>query len=160
MGYGYSLDLREKLIAAWQERGLAIEELSSLFGVGTATVKRWQRLHRETGSVAPRPHGGGRRLAVSLAQLPVVEALVLQHPDWTEDEYTAHLHREHGFMASRSAIGRAIRRLGYSVKKRPSQQRRKTVQMSEKGESNTSETSPTSPLRVWFLWTKRAPTSR
>lgn len=160
MGYGYSLDLREKLIRAWKKRGLTVDELAELFDVGTATVKRWQKRFRETGSVAPRPHGGGRSLAVSVEQLPILEEVVLQHPDWTEDEYTAHLQQEHGFTASRSSIGRAIRRLGYTVKKRPSPQRRRTVLMCGGDTDNTSEMSPSSPLRVWFLWTKRAPTSR
>jgi transposase len=160
MGYGYSLDLREKLIAAWQNRGLSTDELAELFGVGTATVKRWKRRYRETGSVEALAHGGGHPLAISEEQLPIIEELVKRHPDWTEEEYTEHLVKEHGLTASRSAVGRTIRRLGYSVKKRPSPQRRRTVQMLDEDESNTCETSETSPLHVWFLWTKRARTSR
>jgi transposase len=160
MGHGYSLDLREKLVGAWLRRGLNVQELSELFGVGSATVKRWQRLYRETGRVDPRPHGGGRPRAIADDQLPIVEKLVKAHPDWTDDEYTAYLKKEHGFTASRSAVGRTIRRLGYSVKKRPSPLRRKIVQRFEQDESSTSETSATSPLHVWFSWTKQARTSR
>lgn len=160
MAWHYSVDLRERLVAAKESGKYTNEELAELFDVGTATVKRWWRLHRETGAVEPRPRGGGRRRAVSDEQLAVLETLVKQHPDWSEEEYTEYLHEHEGFTASRSAIGRAIRRLGYVVKKRPSSRRREIAHMSESGEGTTSETSPESPLRVWYLWTKPARTSR
>ena len=160
MGYGYSLDLREKLVSAWQRRGLTVEELSELFEVGTATVKRWQRRYRETGAVEPRPHGGGRRVALTEEQVAALRGLVMSQPDRTEEEYTEELRSRYGMQASRSAVGRAIRRMGFSVKKRPSQRRREIVPMYDEDASNTCETSASSPLRVWFLWTKRAPTSR
>jgi transposase len=160
MGLGYSLDLRQKLVEAWKKRALTVEELSELFGVGTATVKRWQRRYRETGAVEPRPHGGGRRVALTQEQVAALRGLVMSQPDWTEEEYTENLRTHHGMQASRSAVGRAIRRMGFSVKKRPSQRRREIVQMSDEDASNICETSASSPLRVWFLWTKPARTSR
>lgn len=160
MARALSLDLRERLVAAKESGKYTNEELAELFGIGTATVKRWWRSYQETGSVAPLPRGGGRRRAVTDEQLPVLEALVKKHPDWSEDEYTAYLHEHEGFTASRSAIGRAIRRLGYVVKKRPSSRRREISRMSESGGESSSGKSPSLPLRVWFSWTKRAPTSQ
>ena len=160
MGVGYSLDLRQKLISAWKRRGLRARELSELFDVGVATVRRWQRLDRETGSVVCRPHGGGRKRSIDTEQLKALERHVLSHPDWTDDEYTEAMRRDHGSTAGRSSIGRAIRGLGYSVKKRPSLPQSGIVPMSDTAVPSTSEGPGPSPLRVWFLWTKRARTSR
>ena len=117
MGLGYSLDLRQKLILAWKRRFLSARELSELFDVGLATVRRWQRLDRETGSVVCRSHGGGLKSSVRGEQLKTLERLVLLHPDWTDDEYTEAIRRDHRSTTSRSSIGRTIRVLGYSVKK-------------------------------------------
>lgn len=160
MGYGYSLDLRERVITAWQKGNLKLPELAELFGVSIPTIKRWTRRYRETGSVSPLPHGGGHPRVLSEPQIELVERMVLEHPDWTEEEYTAHVVDNHGFVVSRSTVGREIRRLGYSVKKRPSPRQKEIVLMSDDEEQSTSEMSPTSPLRVWYLWTKRAPTSQ
>jgi transposase len=52
------LDLRTRIIEAWQAEKLLVPELASRFKVGTATVKRFIRRFRETGSVEPLPHGG------------------------------------------------------------------------------------------------------
>lgn len=160
MGYGYSVDLREKLIAVWQKRKLNVEELAELFDVGTATVKRWQRLYRETGAVKPKPHGGGRKLVISETQLEIVQQLVQSHPDWTEEEFHAELCNKHDFAVSRSSVGRAIRKLGYSVKKSPLLLPSEIVLPSSSDEKSISDRSPEYPLRVWFLWTKRVQTSR
>jgi len=52
-----SLDLRRRIIRAWQEDNPSVEELAERFAVGTATIKRLTRRFRETGSVEPRSHG-------------------------------------------------------------------------------------------------------
>lgn len=154
---GLSLDLRVRAIAAMEAEGLTYEETADRFGVGRATISRWVRLKRETGSLEPRPHGGGRKRAIKPEQEPLVERLVLEHPDWTETEYQEAL-RELGIEASRATVGRVIRSLGYTVKKRPSSPASETKNTSEDGESSTSQESKTSPFRVWFSWTKPART--
>lgn len=59
MGYGYSLDLRKRVVAAYERGDGTFEEVGKTFGVGEATVNRWVQLKRRSGSLAPRPHGGG-----------------------------------------------------------------------------------------------------
>lgn len=54
------MDLRERVVAAFHVGDMSDEEVAALFKVGEATVHRWKRLKRETGSVVPRaPRGGG-----------------------------------------------------------------------------------------------------
>jgi transposase len=153
-------DLRRRIVRAWQKKGLSTEELAELFDVGTATIKRLKRGYRETGSIAPKPHGGGMPRKIKPDEEPVVEALLQAHPDWTEDKYAEVLAREHGIIASPATVGRVIRRLGYSVKKNPSSRPKGTNRTSSGNASSTESESEPSPLRVWFLWTKRARTSR
>jgi transposase len=155
-----SEDLRRSIIRAWKKKRLSGLELAELFGVGEATVKRLKRKYRETGSVAASPHGGGVAPIIGTEQEPLIEALVQQHPDWSEDQYSNALLEQHGIRASAVTVGRAVRRLGYSVKKRRSSPKKKTVPTSSSGEDGTSTQSKTSPLRVWFSWTKPARTAR
>lgn len=158
MGKGISVDLRRRVIAAWQREGLTARELAERFDVGVASVVRWKQLYRETGDVFPRPHGGGMPRKIRAEHEPLVEALVRAHPDWTEDEYAKALLEQQGIEASAATVGRVIRSLGYTVKKRPSLRASETSLTSDDDESNTSSESGTSPLRVWFSWTKPAST--
>ena len=54
-----SLDLRRRIIDAYDNGEGTQARLARRFKVGKATVERLVRLRRETGSVEPRPHGGG-----------------------------------------------------------------------------------------------------
>jgi|SRR5215813_5917514 len=154
-----SLDLRRSIVAAWRRKKLSTSELADLFGVGTATIKRLKRTVRETGAVLPRPHGGGAARIIGAAQEAVVEALVQRHPDWREDDFAKALAQQ-GIAASAVTVGRAIRRLGYSVKKRRSSPRNVTGLTCANDDGSISNESKTSPFRVWFLWTKPARTHR
>lgn len=58
MGKPYSIDLRERVVAAVEEGGLSRRRAASHFGVGISTVINWVRRLRETGSVAPSKIGG------------------------------------------------------------------------------------------------------
>ena len=49
----YSQDLRERVVKA-VDQGLSQTEIVKLFGVSSATIKRYVKLRRETGSLAPR----------------------------------------------------------------------------------------------------------
>jgi transposase len=155
-----SEDLRWRIIQTWQEEEPTSVELAERFGVGEATVKRLKRTFRETKGVQRKPHGGGMPRIITPEQESLVEALVQQYPDWSEDQYAEYLAEHHDIHASGVTVGRTIRRLGYSVKKSPSSRRSATRRTSSSDESSTWRESKTSPFRVWFLWTKPARTRR
>jgi len=155
-----SEDLRWRIINVWQKKKLTTDELAEQFGVGSATVKRLKRTYRQTKSVKRKPHGGGTPRIITPQQESLVEALVQQYPDWSEDMYAEYLAEHHDIHASGVTVGRTIRRLGYSVKKSPSSRRSATSRTSSNGESDTWRESKTSPFRVLFLWTKPARTQR
>jgi transposase len=160
MAYGLSEDLRWRVINAWRKQKLSTKELAAQFGIGEATVKRWRKRFLATKSVKPLPPGGGMPRKIKPEQEHWVAALVQAHPDWSEDQYAEHLAAEHGVKASAANVGRVIRRLGYSVKKRRSSPKSVTVRTLLPDGGSTSKKSETLPFRVWFLWTRPAPTSR
>ena len=151
-----SSDLRRRAVDTYKRGGLTYEQVAERFSVGRASLSRWLRLDRNTGDVRGKPHGGGQRRRIGAGDEKVLDRLVIKHPDWTEEEYAKALSDKLGRHLRPSTVGRAIRRLGYGVKKRPSLPPNEIAQMFEDDENNTQQTSPKSPLRVWFLWTKRA----
>lgn len=160
MGAALSEDLRWRIIETWRKRKLTTPELAERFGVGEATVKRLKKRFLKTKSVERSPHGGGTPRKIGPEQEAIVAALVQAHPDWREDQYSDHLAKHHNIHASAVTVGRAIRRLGYSVKKRRSSPKSATVPQSSPVDGSTSKKSETLPFRVWFLWMKPARTAR
>ena len=61
----YSIDLRERAIAAVLQGGLSRHESAARFGVAPSTVINWVRRFRETGSVAPGQMGGHTPKAIA-----------------------------------------------------------------------------------------------
>ena len=60
MGKPYSMDLRERVVAAVKTGGLSCNRAAKQFGIGISTAINWVRRQRETGSVAPGKMGGHR----------------------------------------------------------------------------------------------------
>ena len=116
----YSLDLRERVVAACQAGGKQYA-VAAQFSVSLSFVAKLLRRHRTSGSAAallgrtrPRPRALD---APALAQLT---ACLHQTPDATLDELAIWLAAVGGPSASRSALGRAVQALDWRRKKRAS----------------------------------------
>jgi transposase len=64
MGKPYSLDLRERVVAAI-EGGMSRNQAAKQFGVAISTAILWMQRVEETGSVAPGQMGGHKPKAIS-----------------------------------------------------------------------------------------------
>ena len=64
MAKPYSMDLRERVVAAVEKEGLSRHEAASRFGVGASTAINWVRRFHDTGSVAPGQMGGHKPKAI------------------------------------------------------------------------------------------------
>jgi putative transposase len=65
MGKPYSIDLRERVVAAVETGGMSCHQAAKHFGIGANTAITWMRRLRETGSVAPGKMGGHKPRAIS-----------------------------------------------------------------------------------------------
>lgn len=79
----YSTDLRMRVVQASENREGAMRQLATTFRVSVSCVRRLLKHDRETGGVAPKPHGGGAPAQVELSGREGVQALVLAAPDAT-----------------------------------------------------------------------------
>lgn len=113
-----SMDLRERILSAYENGEGSQAALARRFGVGKATVERLLRLKRQTGSVKPRPHGGGRKPLVKEEHHPKIEAWLKDHPDLTYEELAQRFKEETGIGVSGRTMGRVLERMGYTRKKR------------------------------------------
>jgi transposase len=109
----YSLDLRQRVAHAVDNREGSLRQLARRFFVSLSFVVRLLALRRRTDSLAPRPHGGGRRPAIDGPGLERLRQLVREQPDATLPELAQRLGK-----GSRMAVWRALRRLRISRKKK------------------------------------------
>lgn len=65
MAKPYSLDLRERVVAAVEHDGLSCHQAAQRFSIGISTAIKWLRRRRETGSVAPGRMGGCKPRKIS-----------------------------------------------------------------------------------------------
>lgn len=112
-----SLDLRQRIIAAYQDKEGLQRQLAERFKVSLSFVRDLSRRHRETGRVEPKAHGGGAIAKLGIAQLPVVKALVEAQPDALLEELCERFTEKSGVQVSVSTMQRAVTRLKLSVKK-------------------------------------------
>jgi transposase len=64
MGKPYSIDLRERVVAAVLTGGLSRHRAAAQFGVAVSTVVNWVQRYQDTGSVAPGQMGGHKPKAI------------------------------------------------------------------------------------------------
>jgi transposase len=112
-----SVDLRQRVIDAYQAKEGSQRQLAERFKVSVSFVRDLTRRYRQTGSVEPKPHGGGATAKLGSAQLPIVEALVEAQPDAILEELCERFTQKSGVSVSLSTMQRATVRLGLSVKK-------------------------------------------
>ena len=61
----YSLDLRKRVVAAVDHREGSQREIARRFRISLSFIVRLLQRRRDAGTLAPKPHGGGPRPALS-----------------------------------------------------------------------------------------------
>ena len=82
----YSMDLRERVMVAVEEDVDTRKEIAESFGVTTRWIRKLVQQYRETGSIKPLPHGGGRQAKFTPKRLERLKKLVDKKPAATLDE--------------------------------------------------------------------------
>jgi len=116
MAEAHPIELRIRVVAAYESGVGSYPEVADQFDVGEASVKRWVRLQRLDGDVAPTAKAGGRFSRIGLSDLETALATIR---DATAGELTAEFNRSRRRrdQVHVSSIKRALRRHGYVVKK-------------------------------------------
>ncbi len=107
------MDLRERVVAACDARDGTREQIAARFSVSVSWVRDLLMRRRETGSIAPKPRGGGRPPAFDAEAAVHLRAAVRGDDDATLEE----LGRAAGVACSVPAVYRALKRLGITRKK-------------------------------------------
>jgi len=107
------MDLRERILQAYDAKAGNQHVIAARFNVSRKCLCDLLRLRRLTGSVAPRPHGGGRTAAYEGETLEQLRELIRQQPDATLEE----LRERTGVDCSLQAVHNAVGRLEFRYKK-------------------------------------------
>jgi transposase len=108
----YALDLREKIRRAYDEHRGSQRALAALFGVSRSFVETRLRRRRTTGTIAPRPHAGGRQPSCDAAARAMVVLGLREQPDATWEERCAQLGQRRRLWGSVPTMSRLLTRLG------------------------------------------------
>jgi transposase len=124
----YDVALRERAVKAYESGEGSYAQLSALFDVDHRTLERWVARWRTTGSVAPRPKGGGWQCPIDMDRL---HAVVRAKPDATLEElcwlYNRRVPRRR--RTTRASLHRALNRAGFVFKKNARGRARSTGRM-------------------------------
>ena len=115
----YSLDLRERVVAACQAGGKQ-GAVAAQFSVSLSFVAKLVHRHRTHGSAAALPPGPGPAPRLDGPALAQLSACLRQTPDATLDELRVWLAAVGGPSMSQSALGRAVQARKWRRKKRAS----------------------------------------
>jgi len=148
----YSQDVRERVLRA-VDQGRPRAEIVQLFGISLATLKPYIKQWREEGHVRPNAIPGRppkKRAPVEANVLPQVQA----HADATLEQHCAMWEQTHGERVSRWTMSRAIKRLGWTRKKRHWGRRSGM----KKSERHGERTRASFQQQIWSLLMSAVPT--
>lgn len=116
----FSDDLRQRVLDAALSGEVTHAQLAQRFSVSLSFVEKLLRRHRTSGSIAPRPHGGGRQRCIGPEHEAVLVALLEADNDAIDAELAQRFTAATGQPVSTRTVNRMWRRLGITRKKRRS----------------------------------------
>ena len=113
----YSNDFRQRVLAMC-DKGGSTGEVAKAFGVSKSWVRRIKQVRREEGRVVAQPGGGRRRGHFDAVRLSQLEGWLRAQPDGTLEALRSRVASEWRLSCSLMAICRAVKKLGWSLKKK------------------------------------------
>jgi transposase len=144
----YSQDLRQRILDTVRRGEGTLPQIARRFLVSVSFVARLLQLHRTTGSLAPRPHGGGNPAVLGPEDLERLRELIRQQPDATLEECRRHL----GASCSLMTISRALSQLGLPRKKKvPRAREQDSPEVQEQRREFCEELAGVDPRRLVYV---------
>ena len=154
MARAYSLDLRERVVAA-VAAGESCRAVAATFKVSVASVVKWSQRYRATGSAAAHKVGGRRPYALQ-GEREWLLARLAEKPDLTLRAIGAEL-AARGIKVSHFAVWHFFVHEGITFKKKPARQRARSARTSRGGGANGKSTKGGLILPAWSLSTRPGP---
>ena len=114
----YSIDLRQKIVEAYNNQEGSYRQLAQRFRVSFSFVKRLLKRYKDTGKIEPKPHAGGQNSKVEPEQLEIVRQLVEEDNDAILDELCSSFYKKTQLRVSRATMGRIVEKLNLTRKKK------------------------------------------
>jgi transposase len=123
----YSLDLRQKIVQAY-ERGMGSQRaLAELFGVSVSFVEKLFIRKRHSSQFAAKPHGGGLPSRLDAAAREQLRAWLTAQPDLTLAELANRLQQERHLSISVPRLCKVLKTMDVPRKKRRSTRANATI---------------------------------
>ena len=116
MGKPYSLDLRERVVAALKE-GMSTAQAAARFSIGKATAGTWGRLKRSQGDVRPAKQGKPKGSVLD-AHAQFILGALKDKPDTTLEEMVERLAAERDVRVVWTTVWKFLDRHDQTHKKR------------------------------------------
>lgn len=113
----YSMDMRQKIVKAYEQGNTSIRAVAKQFLVSTNTVQRLLKQYRLTGELTPQKPGTKRKSVLSQHQEAALQ-VVEEHPDWTLWQYCEYLTEQLGVNVSTSMMDRFCHEQRLTLKKK------------------------------------------
>jgi transposase len=144
----YSQDLRQRVLDTVRRGEGSLRQIARRFLVSVSFVTRLLRTHRDTGSLEPKPHGGGNPAVLTPEDLERLREPRRLQPDATLEECRQRL----GASCSTMTIARALSRLGLPRKKKvPRAQGPDRPDVQERRQEFREELAGIDPRRLVFV---------
>lgn len=113
----YSLDLRQRVVRAYEQADASISEIAEQFNVSLGFVKKMLRQWRATGDLSPLPHRGGKPTSLPPNLRQKLRGKVRQQSDITLTELQDFLLTQEQTSVHVATISRALAKLDLPRKK-------------------------------------------
>ncbi len=144
----YSQDLRQRILDTVQRGEGSLRQIARRFLVSVSFVTRLLRTHRSTGSLEPKPHGGGNPAVLGPEDLERLREVIRQQPDATLEECRQRL----GVSCSLMTLSRALRQLELPRKKKvPRAQEQDRPEVQQQRREFCEELAGLDPRRLVFV---------
>jgi transposase len=144
----YSQDLRQRVLDAVERNEGSIRQIAHRFVVSLSFVVRLLQTHRRTGSIRPKPHGGGHPPALTPEDRERLRELIRQRPDATLEECRHHI----GASCSTMTISRTLSQMGLPRKKKvPRAREQSSPEVQEQRQAFREELAGIDPRRLVFV---------
>jgi putative transposase len=117
----YSMDLRERVVAAVERDGLSRNQAAARFGIAVSTAVHWLRRYHATGDVKPSKIGGYRKKALRDEHAAWLIARCRER-EFTISQLVEELRLERGLKVDRHTVWDFLHAEGLSFKKKPVRQ--------------------------------------